>query len=110
MQVFRFSSLILVLGVIFSCKKDPKACIDMSAENVNVGQEVTFKSCSENALSYDWYFITPVGAPEDSLGNSELQFTNSFSVPGQYTVVHVAFEKFSFLGASDTTTKTLIVN
>jgi hypothetical protein len=105
--------LFLLIGLtlgMFSCEKDPKSCMEISSENVSIGQDVTFKTCSENALSYDWFFIGPVGAPENTMGSSEMEWTNSFTVAGTYTVGHVAFEKFSFLGKADTTTKTLIVN
>ena len=104
-----FLFVILTVG-FFSCKKDPVACMDLSSETVSVGQDITLKTCSENALSYDWYFIGPVGAPENTMGNSEIEWTHQFSVPGTYTIGHVAFEKFSFFGKSDTITKTITVN
>ncbi len=95
---------------LFSCKKEPVACMELSSENVAVGQEVTFTTCSEKALSYDWYFTGPVGAPENDTAFSDITFSLAFSMPGTYTVTHVAFEKFSFLGESDTTTKVITVN
>lgn len=84
--------------------------MEISSTTVSTGQDVTFKTCSENALSYDWYFVGPVGAPENSMGNSEMEFTHQFTVPGTYEVYHVAFEKFSSLGNADTTSQTITVN
>ena len=104
--------VLAVFTLLFStsCKKTPEACMEKSADAVSTGQDVTFTSCSENALSLDWYFVGPVGAPENGMGNSEITFTHQFTVPGTYTVVHVAFENFSSLGESDTTTSILTVN
>lgn len=100
----------LILGFATSCKKEPVACMETSSESATVGQPVTFSTCSENALSYDWFFEGPVGAVENDLGYSEITFDHSFSVSGTYTVYHVAFNKFSFLGESDTTSKVITVN
>ncbi|MEZ4936870.1 MAG: hypothetical protein R2799_04685 [Crocinitomicaceae bacterium] len=102
--------LILLATVFVSCKKQPVACMELSTETASVGQAVTFTTCSENALSYDWYFVGPVGAPENDLGYSEITFDHAFSTAGTYTVVHVAFQKFSFLGESDTTTQVITIN
>lgn len=107
--------ILIVLSVfsillMTSCKKNPEACMEVSSTNVTVGEEVTFTSCSKDALSYDWYFVGPVGAPENNIGNSEITFTHQFSTSGTYTVKHVAFEKFSFLGKSDTTETVVVVN
>ena len=84
--------------------------MEVSTETASVGQDVTFTTCSTNALSYDWYFIGPTGVPENDLGYSEITFNHAFSTAGTYTVVHVAFNKFSFLGDSDTTTKVITIN
>lgn len=108
------SKIYLFIGVIslfiLSCKKPPQACIEISATNVNAGTEIEFSSCSEHALSFEWFMEGPEGAPENSLGWSDEYFVHSFSVPGQYTVIFTAYEKFSFLGDSETVEASITVH
>lgn len=107
----KFKIALLFVGFFaLSCKKEPVACIETSSETGSVGQAITFTTCSENALSYDWYFVGPTGATENDIGYSEITFDHAFSMPGTYTVFHVAFERFSFLGESDTTSTVITIN
>ena len=74
------------------------------------GTEMTFTSCSEEALSFAWYFSGPAGAPENDMGWSEPIFHHAFSVPGTYTVELTAYERYSFVGDQAVTTATFTVN
>lgn len=45
----------LVSFLIISCQKEPAACIEVEPSNtVTVFDEVTLKSCSEDAFWYEW--------------------------------------------------------
>ncbi len=100
-----FSSLLL-----FSCKKPPTACMEMSATAVNNATPIEFTSCSENALSFEWDMRGPEGAPENFLGWSDEIFTHKFTVPGTYTVTLHAYENFSFTGEFSTAEATVVIN
>jgi len=101
--------LLLSLGVS-SCKKTPEPCIEMSTSVAPTGQDVIFTSCSEKALSYEWFMTGPTGAPENNLGWSDPQFTHSFTVPGTYTISLTAYEDFSWLGEYASTETTIVIN
>lgn len=103
--------IILITGLLFaSCKKEPVACIDMSTEVANAGDIVTFYTCSEKALSYHWTFEGPVGAPENQLEYSELQFNHIFNTPGTYTIRLTAYRNYSWLGESNSTERIITIN
>jgi hypothetical protein len=97
-------------AILFSCNKPPKPCIEVSDDVAAVGTPVTFTSCSKRALSYEWFITGPAGAPENTKGWSEIQFVNTFTVPGTYTIELTAYKKFSWLGESATATETLVIN
>lgn len=98
----------IVILVFTSCNKMPVACIE-APSTANVGTPVTFRSCSEKNLSQDWFMSGPNGAPENTMGWSDIEFTHTFTVPGSYTVTLNAYSKFSFLGEVNTTTLNLVV-
>lgn len=105
----------LILGVFLilslsACKKEPVACIEVDNTSISVGTPVTFTSCSENALSFEWYMDGPTGAPENSQGWSDPQIIHSFTVPGTYTVTLNAYDDFSFLGEVSTAKITMNIN
>lgn len=82
----------------------------MSQASVNAGGEITFTSCSEEALSFAWYITGPTGAPENNIGWSEPTFTRAFSVSGSYQIELTAYQKYSFIGEQDIATATFTVN
>ncbi len=93
--------LMALLGIVLTltgCKKAPIACLELSQSQITVGETIEFSSCSENALSYEWFIVGPEGAPENDKGWSDPMFMNTFTVPGAYTVTLNAYSKFSFLG------------
>ena len=103
-------AIFVCVALLSSCHKPPKPCIEVSTETAVVGAPVTFTSCSKKALSYEWHMEGPAGAPENSLGWSEIQFNHSFTVPGTYNVTLIAYKKFSWLGDSASTTSQIIIN
>lgn len=107
-----FKRFLLILTFPFflaACNRPPEACIDNSQTTVNAGTPVVFTSCSKRALSQDWFMSGPAGAPENTMGWSDAQFTHTFTVPGAYTVTLNAYSKFSFLGDVSTTTQTITI-
>jgi hypothetical protein len=101
---------LLLSSYLFSCNKSPEACIELESASTSVGKSTTFVSCSENALSYEWFMQGPEGAPENTLGWSDEKFEHVFTVPGSYEITLNAYYKFSFLGEKSTTKATLSVN
>jgi hypothetical protein len=93
-----------------ACEKPLTACIELEKTSATVGEEVPFQSCSENALSIEWFMEGPEEAPENSQGWSDIFFTHSFTVPGEYIITLNAYDNFSFLGEKKTVTKTLTIN
>jgi len=51
----------------------------------------------------------PAGAPENTMGWSDAQFTHTFTVTGTYIVTLKAYSKFSFMGEMSETTQTITV-
>ncbi|MDA7803838.1 hypothetical protein N8987_04610 [Crocinitomix sp.] len=100
----------LLTLLIYSCEKAPEACMELGATITTVGTAIEFKSCSENALSIEWYIEGPEDAPENDLGWSDISFTHAFSMVGSYTVTLHAYEKFSFMGERSTVEETIVVN
>lgn len=105
----RFWGIIGLVLVAASCAKQPEACIDKGQTTVNTGTPVTFTSCSKHTLSQDWFMQGPAGAPENTMGWSDAQFTHTFTVTGTYTVTLNAYSKFSFQGDVNTATQTVTV-
>ena len=105
-------TFILFLALIFTaCKKDPIPCMEIDNENPAVGVPVTINmNCSKKTISHEFFMEGPVGAPENSMGWSEHQFTHTFTIPGTYTVILNAYNDFSFLGDMESTTRTITVN
>jgi len=55
--------LVLFIALIgsYSCKKEPKACIEFSpSQTVNIFETITLKSCSDNSESYSWEIEQPL--------------------------------------------------
>lgn len=111
-----FKKLIYILALfslvllVESCKKTTEACIELSETSVAVGSEIKFTSCSKNALSYEWFIEGPETAPENEQGWSDPAFSNTFTVPGNYTITLNAYANFSFLGEKSVEEKTFTVN
>ncbi len=82
----------------------------MDKTSISVNESITFSSCSTNVLSYDWRIKGPDTAPENNKGWSDRVFTNTFSVPGSYTVTLTVYSDFSFQGESDQTSANFLVN
>ena len=96
--------------ILSACKKSPVACIEVDNDVVTTGTAVTFRTCSKKALSYQWYMTGPTGAPENDKAWSEIEFSNTFTVAGSYTVSLTAYQKYSWLGESNTTETIITVN
>ena len=102
--------IVIAIG-LFSCKKEPSSCFDIDNENPSVGSVVTFNnSCSQNAISQDWYMQGPSGAPENLRKWSEIEFTNAFTVSGEYIITCTVYNDFSWLGDRSVGKKTITVN
>ena len=99
-----FLSLIFIAS---SCEKNKPvtACIELDKTSINVGDTITFTSCSENEWSYIWKISGPDSASENGLMWNDRVFKRSFNAPGSYKVKLTTFSDFSFLGnsASDST-------
>ena len=84
--------------------------MEISETNVAVGAPVTFTSCSKHTLSKAWFTTGPAGAPENNESSSDLEFTQTFSVPGVYEVRLYAYREFSFTGEVSIAIEDLIIN
>lgn len=92
--------LFLSIASIFalsSCIKEPVACIQTSSNNVELWEDVTFTSCSEDAESLVWevdnaidFFSFFGGATTEYTTESA---TQNWSVPGTYGVSLTAYSK-----------------
>ncbi len=84
--------LFLVSTLLISCYKTPTPCIDASATEVDVFEEVIFTSCSEGAAWYDWNLEYDAGVYYDI--NSS--FSYSWRDPGYFRVaLNVQNEKMN---------------
>ncbi|MBK9191066.1 MAG: hypothetical protein IPM77_05840 [Crocinitomicaceae bacterium] len=104
--------LILIAGLIVSlaaCNKAPEACIDNGQTTVTTGTPVNFTSCSKHTMSQEWFMSGPVGAPENTMGWSDAQFSHTFTIPGTYVVTLRAYSKFSFMGDMSEATQSVTV-
>ncbi|UKN02950.1 hypothetical protein K6119_05405 [Paracrocinitomix mangrovi] len=108
----KFKALLLISGFVFllSCSKDPQACIDLSTTSASVGEEVTFTSCSKNALSYIWSIEGPTGVEENDMQWSESSFVHAFAVGGKYKIELKAYKKYSWIGQPSTSEATITIN
>ncbi|WP_066755932.1 PKD domain-containing protein [Crocinitomix algicola] len=103
--------LIPALSLLFlSCDKTTEACMELSETTTSVDKDIEFTSCSENALSLEWYIEGPEEAVENELGWSDPKFTHAFSMPGSYTITLHAYSDFSFAGDKSTVTQSVTVN
>jgi hypothetical protein len=83
----RFSVIALALTLFAaSCSKQPTACINASKTTVDIGEDITFTSCSENAESVSWDF----GDGRTAEGTT---VTQSYDKPGTYIVQVKALSK-----------------
>ena len=101
---------LVTLLILSSCKKNVTSCIELDKSSVSTGQSITFTSCSENELSYDWIVTGPDAAPENNLRWSDRVITIPFSVAGTYTITLNSHSKFSLLGDKATSTASFTVN
>ena len=101
---------ILSILSLSSCKKDVTSCIEMDSSSISNGQTITFTSCSENELSYDWRINGPDAAPENNKGWSDKIISVKFTVPGNYEITLKSYPKFSKLGNEATSTTKFTVN
>lgn len=104
---FGITLLLVFFGV--SCSKEPKACIEVDKTSVAVNADITFTSCSENALSYIWSFNGPDGASANSIQRSEGIFTFQFDTAGVYNIHLQAFYRYGWLGSWDSTSTNITV-
>jgi len=95
---------------LVGCKKPTEACMELSTTSTSVGTPIEFTSCSENALSYEWFIEGPVDAPENEMGWSDPYFSNTFTVSGSYVITLHAYSNFSFLGERSTIEQSFSVN
>ena len=102
-KILLFSSLFTLL--LFSCNKPPLACMELSTNNASVGSVVEFTSCSEHALSYEWF----IESSDTLFGRSDQFFTHAFTTAGTYTITLNAYSDFSFVGETSSTTETLVI-
>lgn len=105
-----FFLLTLFSTAFISCDKEVNACMELSETSVSVGTEIEFLSCSENALSLEWFIDGPEEAPENDLGWSDIKFYHAFEIPGEYVVTLHAYENFSFMGTVSTIQETITIN
>ena len=103
--------LLFGLGAITSCEKAVVACLETSSQSAAVGEEITLSSqCSEHALSFLWSFQGPAGASANTIQRSEDLFQFSFDTAGSYTVRLEAFRNYSWVGDTDSTFTTIVIN
>jgi hypothetical protein len=105
-KLLLISSLVVLMS---ACNKAPEACIDNGQTSVSTGTPVNFASCSKHTMSQEWFMSGPAGAPENTMGWSDAQFTHTFTVTGTYIVTLKAYSKFSFMGEMSETTQTITV-
>lgn len=87
MKKTAFSVICISSIIVFnSCRKEPLACFNADSYDVNIGQTVTFTSCSVDADKMKWDF----GDGNTAEGNT---VTHSYSAYGDYSVKHVAETK-----------------
>jgi len=103
-------TLLTIIFLSFSCKKEVQSCIELSSNSILPGQSITFTSCSKNELSYDWRITGPEMAPENNLGWSDKEFTRTFTDKGNYTITLKAYSDFSLIGDVSTSTANFSVN
>ena len=96
--------VISVTVLLFSCTDedpntaDAKACFTYSPANINVGDEVTFSNCSENASDFGWDF-------GDGGLSVEENPVYTFERPGEFVVRLVSTNESSV----DEVSQTLVV-
>jgi len=74
--------LFVAIAFLFaSCAKKPEACVEPSASKVSVGQEITFKNCSQNADKSN----VDYGDDKTEKGVGAT-FTHIYTLPGTYNV------------------------
>ena len=101
---------LFTIFLMFSCSKNPEACIAVNKSSVAVGENIQFTSCSKRALSFIWSFSGPTGSSANNIERSEETFAYAFDTAGTYTVKLQAFYKYSWLGAWDTTSTVVTIN
>ena len=105
-----FITLLSIL-TLSSCKKEElTSCIESDKSTISTGQSITFTSCSESELSYNWTIVGPEAAPENKMVWSDRIITIPFSVAGAYTITLNTYSRFSLLGDKATSTSTFTVN
>jgi PKD repeat protein len=77
-SLYYWTSIIFVSLFFLSCKK-PKACIEPSVATANLGEEVSFNDCSENANNYNYDF------GDGTVVKNEVPI-HAYTVPGTYTI------------------------
>ena len=89
--------LVLFIALIgsYSCKKEPKACIEVSpSQTVNIFETITLKSCSDNSESYSWEIEQPLLSLESTHEIYSGNVVNHvWEAPGNFTVSLTAVSK-----------------
>ena len=87
MKKITLSAICIFSIVAFnSCRKDPLACFNADSYDVNIGQTVTFTSCSVDADKLKWDFSDGTTAEGTTV-------THSYATYGDYSVKHTAETK-----------------
>ena len=103
--------LLYIFPFLFTgCKKPPIACMELSTAATTTNTAIEFTSCSEHAISYEWFIAGPAAAPENKQGWSDQIFSHAFTEPGSYTVTLNVYSDFSFTGEKATTQEKFIIN
>ncbi len=104
---------LISLHLFLSCSSDnsdesfagPKSCIELSKDTIEVGEEITIKSCSSNFKSLEYTYSVNNGF--DTTRITDPSFTTSFSKPGNYTITLTVINE---TGTSNSKTATITVN
>jgi len=84
-QILFFITFLFCVG-FYSCQKEPHASFTVSREVIYTGQAITFTNTSTNSYQYEWNF-------GDGNRTVETNPTYSYSTPGTYEVILVAYSK-----------------
>ena len=101
-----FSTLLIIAISIAACKKEENAspmavaCFKILSEEANMGDEISFTNCSQNAVIFTWDF------GDGSEIVSDESPTHAYKTAGEYIVQMVSANASN----SDTISKTVTIN
>ncbi len=101
-----FNTLLILIISISACKKEENAspmavaCFEISSEEANMGDEISFTNCSQNAVIFTWDF------GDGSEIVSDDSPTHTYKTAGEYIVQMVSANASN----SDTVSQTVTIN